>query len=496
MSGSAYQSLETKFKLLSDLADAEEILNWDGAAMMPSGGAASRGDQLAALRGVKHDILTTEAMADLFEEALGENLSVEQTANLGEMQRLGRHATALDADLVTAFSKACSTCETVWRDARAKDDFHAVAPYLEEVLRLVRHVSVAKAERLGLSAYDALLDEYEPDGRSAVIDHVFADLEEFLPGFVDDALRAQTRRPEPLKPEGPFAAETQRAVALTFMETLGFDFDHGRLDVSLHPFCGGTPDDVRITTRYDAADFLTGLFGVLHETGHALYEQGLPSAWRGQPAGLARGMSLHESQSLLMEMQTCRSKAFIDHAAPILAARYAGEGALWEADNLYRIVTTVSPGFIRVDADEATYPAHVILRYRLEKALIEGTMEIADLPSAWNDGMQRLLGITPPSDREGCLQDIHWYDGAWGYFPTYTLGAISAAQIFRAAVDADPDIPDGISKGDFKPLLSWLRTHIHAKGSLYSTEEILTQATGRGLDVSAFKDHLRSRYLD
>ena len=252
------------------------------------------------------------------------------------------------------------------------------------------------------------------------------------------------------------------------MERLGFDFHHGRLDVSLHPFCGGTPDDVRITTRYDEADFRSALMGVMHETGHALYERGLPAAWRGLPVGDARGMMLHESQSLLIEMQVCRSRAFLAFAAPLLREAFGGDGPAWRADNLYRYYTRVEPGFIRVEADEVTYPAHVILRYDLERAMIAGDLDPADLPGAWNDGMRKLLGITPPNDRLGCLQDIHWYDGAWGYFPTYTLGAMAAAQIFQAAVAAEPAIPDGIARGEFAPLVGWLRANVHGKGSLLS----------------------------
>jgi len=283
------------------------------------------------------------------------------------------------------------------------------------------------------------------------------------------------------------------------MEALGFDFDHGRLDISLHPFCGGTPDDVRITTRYDEADFTSSLMGVLHETGHALYERGLPKQWRGQPVGEALGMSIHESQSLLVEMQVCRSRAFLGYAAPLMREAFAAEskdgGPAWGPENLYRLYTRVKPGFIRVDADEVTYPLHVIVRYRLEKAMIEGDMEIADLPAAWNDGFKELLGLTPSTDREGCLQDLHWFDGAWGYFPTYTLGAMTAVQLFEAAKKAVPEIEPAIAKGDFKPLFGWLKTHVHTKGSLLTANELLIEATGKPLDPKIFKAHLKARYL-
>ena len=495
-----YQQLERRFKRLSALGEAQAVLHWDMAAIMPRGGAGARAEQLAELKAVRHGLLTAPEIGDLLDAAeAADGLKGWQPANLREMRRLWTKATALPEDLVVALSKACSACEMVWRTARSEADFAAVKPSLEEVLKLVRECARAKAEKLGLGLYDALLDDYEPGGRGQDIDSVFAELEDFLPGLLSDALDAQAARPEVIFPEGPFPEDRQKALGVRLMEALGFDFDHGRLDISLHPFCGGTPDDVRITTRYDEADFTSSLMAVLHETGHALYVRGLPKPWRGQPVGKALGMSIHESQSLLIEMQVCRSRAFLGYAAPLMREAFAPEskdrGPAWEPENLYRLYTRIEPGFIRVDADEVTYPLHVILRYRLEKAMIEGDMEIADLPAAWNEGFKGLLGLTPPSDREGCLQDLHWFDGAWGYFPTYTLGAMTAAQLFDAAKKAVPEIEPGIAKGDFKPLFRWLKTHVHGKGSLLTANELLTEATGGPLDAKIFKAHLKARYL-
>jgi carboxypeptidase Taq len=282
---------------------------------------------------------------------------------------------------------------------------------------------------------------------------------------------------------------------MRLMERIGFDFANGRLDTSAHPFCGGTPDDVRITTRYNEDDFARALMGVLHETGHALYQRGLPAEWRRQPVGRARGMAVHESQSLLLEMQACRSRAFVKFAAPILREAFGGAGPGWDEDALYRRQTQVRRSLIRVDADEVTYPAHVILRYRLERAMIEGDLVPAELPGAWAEGLRGLLGIAPNTDREGCLQDIHWYDGAWGYFPTYTLGAMIAAQLFAALRHAVPEVMEAIAAGDFAPLLGWLREHVHSKGSLLTTAELVQGATGRPLETASFERHLRDRYL-
>ena len=496
MTLSAYPALQDRFRRIGALRDAAAMLHWDLATMMPKGGAEARGEQLAVLKAMSHGLLvapeTGERLAAAAEDA---TLDPWQRANVHEMRRQWTHATALSEAQVEALSRASTACEQVWREARATSDFPRVRPLFAHLLTLVREAAQAKAERLGLSPYDALLDEFEPDGRSAEIDVLFADLGAFLPGFLAEVLERQAKAPPVAEPAGPFPVAAQRAAGLRLMAALGFDFDYGRLDISLHPFCGGTPDDVRITTRYDEADFRPALMGVLHETGHALYERGLPLSWRGQPVGDARGMVLHESQSLLMEMQVCRSPQFLAFAAPLLREAFGGDGPAWEADNLYRHYTRVEPGFIRVDADEVTYPAHVILRYELERAMIAGDLAPADLPGAWNEGFRRLLGRTPPDDRRGCLQDIHWYDGAWGYFPTYTLGALAAAQLFAAAVATEPALPDEIAAGRFTPLLGWLRTHLHGKGSSASTRTLLIEATGRPLETTAFRTHLHRRYL-
>jgi carboxypeptidase Taq len=490
----AYKSLETRFKRMNLVRDAIAMLEWDSAAMMPDGGSNARAEQVATLKVLAHEQACDPALADLFAAARGED--PWQDANLREMRRDWLHATALPADLVEARSKAVSDCEMRWRSARKANDFKGLLPSMRRVLDLTKQVAAIKAEKLGRTKYDALLDEYEPGGSAAEIDAVFDDLAAFLPEFTNAALERQATKPAPLKLDGPFPASAQKALAHDLMGSVGFDFAHGRLDTSHHPFCGGVPDDVRLTTRWDENDFAKGLMGVLHETGHAMYERGLPVAWRNQPVGFARGMSAHESQSLLVEMQACRSDAFLSYLAPKAAAVFGKSGPAWTAENFARVYRRVSRGLIRVDADEVTYPAHVILRYRLERALIEDRMDLADLPGAWNESMKKLIGVVPPDDRDGCLQDIHWPGGAWGYFPTYTLGAMTAAQLFAAAKKADPSIEPGLAKGDFAPLMGWLRANWHALGASLSTSEMLVRATGKKLDAAVFKAHLKARYLD
>jgi carboxypeptidase Taq len=491
----AYDELVARFSRLSRVSDAAAMLQWDMAAVMPEGGAEARGAQLATLRVIAHETLTDPATGDLLANVDAHGLEPWRAANLSEMRNAYRRALAVPKDLVEALSVAGSRCEMTWRTARDASDFKLVLPEAEKLLALTREKAQALSAALNLTPYDALLDGYEPGGRAADIDPIFADLARFLPGFIAEAREKTRERGSGVRPRGPFPIAKQKAFAEKLMARAGFDFAHGRLDTSHHPFCGGVPDDVRITTRYNESDFVSGLMGVLHETGHALYEQGLPKEWRDQPVGQARGMSLHESQSLLMEMQACRSREFLSFLAPLLRETY-GDDPAFEADNLRRLYVRVEPGFIRVDADEATYPAHVILRYRLERAMIAGEMTFADLPAAWNDGMKSLLGLTPKSDAEGCLQDIHWYGGDFGYFPTYTLGAMTAAQLFAAARAALPGVMDDLARGEFADLRGWLRANVHGLASSQSARGLLEKATGRPLSVEPFKAHLKARYLD
>lgn len=493
----AYHTLTARFARLGALGDAAGILHWDRQTLMPAGAADGRAEQLAQLSVIAHEILTASQTGDLIDQAHDERQHLDpwEGANLREMRRAYLHASAVPADLVAASSKASSRSGMIWREARAQSDFGQLAPALAETLHLQRAVGAAKGTALGLDSYDALLDGYDPGMRRATIDPLFTDLRATLPGLIEAVRARQASGPAPLPLPGPFPVETQAAIGERLMQAVGFDMTRGRLDVSLHPFCGGAADDVRITTRYDSDDASRALMGVLHETGHALYEQGLPAAWRHQPVGTARGMTLHESQSLLVEMQACRSFAFCSFLAPVLREAFGGEGPAWTAENLHGLYTRVEPGLIRVDADEVTYPAHILLRYDLETAMIAGDLAVNDLPGAFNDGLRDLLGLTVPDDRQGCLQDIHWPSGSFGYFPTYTLGAMAAAQLFRAACEAAPGILTGLAVGDFTDLRGWLRESVHARASLLETDDLLLAATGRPLSAADFTRHLHHRYL-
>jgi carboxypeptidase Taq len=488
----AYDRLKARFARLGALGEAQAMLHWDAAAVMPPGGAAARGEQLATLAGLAHQLMTEPAMAaDLAEAEAGGGW---EGANLELMRHAQARATALPGALVEASSRANSACETVWREARAKADFGLVRPHLAEVVKLQRETAAALSAVTGLSPYDSLMEGYQRGIGAGDVEPIFAAYEGFLAEALPRAEEIQARRPAALAPRGPFAVPAQQALCREMAGRVGLDFAHARLDESLHPFCGGTPSDVRITTRYTPDSFAQALLGVLHETGHAQYERGLPQDFARQPVGEAAGMAAHESQSLIVEMQAARSDAFLSYLGRRLPEVFGADPA-YAPENLGRLWRRVERGFIRVDAGEISYPAHVILRFRLERAMIGGELAVADLPGAWNEGFARLLGREVPDDVQGCLQDIHWHDGAFGYFPSYTLGAMAAAQLMRAVREAVPDVDAALAEGDFAPMMGWLREKVHSQGSRLGFQDLLRHATGKPLDPEDFMAHLRARYL-
>lgn len=489
-----YQQLTHTFTRLARFGHLSAIAGWDMYTMMPPGGSQARSEALAELSVLQHQILTDKRVGDWLAAAEQEPLDDVQRANLREMRRHYQQAAILPASLVEAKSLAGSRCEHAWRSQRPANDWQGFAPNLQEVVRLSREEAAIRADTLGGSRYDALLDIYEPDMTSARLDTLFADLKSWLPQLLQQALEKQAQHP-PLAPEGPFPVESQRALGLEVMTLLGFDFESGRLDVSAHPFCGGVPEDVRITTRYSEQELFSALLGVIHETGHARYEQGLPREWRGQPVQLARSTAIHESQSLFFEMQLARSTPFLKQLRPRVLNHFADQPA-FSPDNFVAWNQRVKPGLIRIDADEVSYPAHIILRYEIERALIDGEIEVADIPELWDHKMQEWLGLsTRDNYRDGCMQDIHWTDGGFGYFPTYTLGAMYAAQLFQAARTALPTLERDIAEGDLSALFDWLRQNIWQHGSRFPTGQLICNASGEDLNPAHFRRHLESRYL-
>lgn len=487
MNKDAYRELYQRFDRHYLLRSSADMLEWDAQAMMPEGAGDLRAAQLATLRVLAHEAIAAQDMGALLDAA---TVSEEwDKANLEAMRRAWVHSAAVPVDLVEARTKAVAAGELAWRGARRDDDFASLLPLLTEIVNLTRQMGEAKASLMKLSVYDALADEYEPGSREAELETLFGRLEKELPPIIDAIVEKQ-RGFSPIT--GHFPVDRQVALGRLLAEKMGFDFDRGRLDVSAHPFCGGAAEDVRMTTRYDASDFLSSVLGVIHETGHALYEMGLPRPWARQPVGHVPGMGLHESQSLLMEMQAARTPEFLSYLANLASQEL---GIIVAPSAMAEHATRVERSLIRVDADEATYPLHIIVRFNIERALLSGDLAVKDLPGAFREAMGRIVGIRPETDREGCLQDVHWPTGSFGYFPSYTIGAIAAAQLYAAALAKHPAIPSELANGDFTTLRSYARANVHELGSKYDTNGVLARATGRGLDVGVLLEHLRRRYL-
>jgi len=470
------------------------IVHWDRETNMPPKGIEARGAALAELAALMHRMRTDSQLRQRIERAEQEPLDETQRANLREIRREWQQANALPEALVQARSLASSRCEHAWRTQRQANDWCGFVGNFRDVLRIAREEAELLSQRQGVSRYEALMDRFEPGMSCAEVDRVFCDLKAWLPALVRQVEWRQAREVV-LTPVGPFDTSRQAELCQRVTRLLGFDFDAGRLDVSTHPFSGGVPEDVRLTTRYRDDDFQQSLMGTIHETGHGRYEQNRPRALLGQPVSEARSMAIHESQSLSFEMQLGRSRGFAGLLAPMLAEALGAQPA-FEPGNLYRLLTRVKPGLIRVDADEATYPAHVILRYEIERALIEGEIEPEDIPALWDEKMLALLGHdTRGNFRDGPMQDVHWPAGMFGYFPCYTLGAMYSAQWFAAIRRATPELDARIARGDLTPVFDWLRDNIWLQASRWTTEELALRASGERLNPAHFRAHLERRYL-
>ena len=491
----SFQKLDDLCRRLDALDHALAILGADEATHMAPGGGEARAEAMAVLAGMHHRQATAPEIADWIDAAEQETLSEDQRAALREFRRVHTNLTCLPAEFVERQTRTRMRCEQLWRELRPRNDWAGFLPALDAVVELTREEAQRRAQVLKLDPYDALIEQYDPGGRTADIAPLFDELKGFLVDFVPRALEVQAKRLEthPLRAlSGSYAIEKQRELGLAMMAAVGFDVTRGSLSVSHHPFCGGVPSDVRITTRYRSDEFLSALMGVLHETGHALYEQNLPSEWAHWPLGNARGMAMHESQSLFVEKQIGRNPAFWRWALPVVE-RHLGES--WSQDDILGHILHVERGLIRVDADEVTYPLHVILRFEIEQELIAGRLDTADLPEAWDRRMRDYLGLsTLDSPADGPMQDVHWPSGAIGYFPSYTLGAMIAAQQWAAMSRDLPDIDARLAEGRFDAINEWRRERVWSAGSRWSTPELIEKATGEPLNAAYFRDHLERRY--
>jgi carboxypeptidase Taq len=488
----AYDRYRERMSEIQALNSALALLSWDQETLMPPRGLASRSTTRAALAGLVHDRATDPALGALLEGLAGSGPDAAAAANVRESLRDYRRAVRVPRDLVTELAETTTLAQQAWAEARARNEWPRFAPLLGRIVDLKRR----EAEALGYrdEPYDALLDEYEPGARAADLARIFAEVRTALVPLVEAARRDPADRGEDLL-RGGLAVAGQDALGRRVLKDLGFDLEGGRLDLSAHPFSTQiAPGDVRLTTHYDADDLQKSLYSTIHEAGHGMYEQGLPADQVGLPLGEAVSLGVHESQSRLWENQIGRSRAFMSYLLPLLRRHFPGRFDGIAPEQLDRAVNVVRPSPIRIEADEVTYTLHIVLRMELERALLRGEIAVADLPSLWNERMRADLGVVPADDAEGVLQDIHWSFGLFGYFPTYALGNLYAAELHVAAKRDLPGLDDDVARGDFLPLLGWLREHIHRRGRELAPRELVRAATGREPGAGPYLDYLRAKF--
>jgi carboxypeptidase Taq len=492
----AYAELIRRTKEAAVLSSCGAVLGWDERTYMPHNGSAFRGDQMALLARLTHEMNTDPKVGECLSAVEGSRLVKDpespEAINAREIRRTYDRAVKLPKELVEELARVTTRAQQVWQEARGRNDFPAFRPWLEKVVDLKRW----EAEAIGYKEhpYDALLDEYEPGATASRVREVFAALSAELVPLIA-AISQSRRAPQRDILESDYPVDDQQAFAREAAAAIGFDFEAGRLDVTTHPFCSGIgPGDCRITTRYNSRFFNEAFFGVLHEAGHGIYEQGLAAEHFGTPLGSYCSLGIHESQSRLWENQVGRGRPFWAHFFPKAQRAFPEALGNMSPDDFHFAVNGVRPSFIRVEADEATYNLHIILRFELELNLITGDLKPADLPGAWNDRFTKMFDLTPLDDRQGCLQDIHWSMGGLGYFPTYTLGNLYAAQLMAAARAQLPGLEDDFARGQFGRLKVWLNERVHRPGRSYRSGELCRRVTGEGLRHGPLVAYLRDKY--
>ena len=495
----AYRTLTERFGSAGRLNAAKESLFWDSHTCMPKGASWSRGEQVAAIDAARQDLIAAPDSEELFAiaELAADSLEPAERANLREMRRLSRHETAVPKALMMERARVIARTQAAWLAAKQASDFALFAEPFADLMPINIEIAASKAQALDLAPYDALMDEFDPGLTMAIVDPILDDLASELPKLLQEVSERQASWPQPISFTGDFSTDRQRALAYKLAAAVGHRSDHLMIGVAPHPFAlVGSPGDNRIAVRFDPKNIRFAVMATLHECGHALYEAGLPSKHAFTPVGSPRGATAHESQSLMVEMQASRSREFLSWLAPQLQEAFGGDPAGWRIDNVLNIYRRIDQGHIRIEADEISYPLHVILRYWIERALLSGDLKISDLPGAWSDLSSKLLGRRPPNDALGCLQDLHWASGLFGYFPNYALGATFAAQTFERALEDDPDILTSLNNGDFGPYRDWVAPRIHARASEVPFAELVMDVTGAPLSAESLKRHLRRRYLE
>jgi carboxypeptidase Taq len=497
MTDSPLSKLRQRWRQIHDLQEAQGLLDWDQQTMMPKRGAEQRGQQAAALATVAHEKLIAPELGDLLaaaeaETAGGSDGDPDLSADLRELRRERERAVRLPAELVAEQARVCTLAQSAWEEAHTAGAFAPFAPHLERVLQVMREV--AAALRNGeASAYDVLLDEYEPGMNEAALEQIFSDLR---PPLVDllGRLQGATHQVRTDVLRGHYPVKAQERFLRDLVARMGLDLEAGRMDRSVHPFTAGTLRDVRITVRYDEETPLPALFGAIHEAGHALYEQGLDPQRFRDPSGGYCSLGIHESQSRLWENLLGRSLPFWRFFLPRLKEAIPGALAGVALEAFHEAINAVQPSLIRVEADEVTYNLHIILRFQLERALVSGDLTVADLPGAWREQCANLLGLEPSSDSEGALQDVHWSAGLFGYFPTYALGNLYGAQFLEAMRGSLGDLDDLMTRGELAPIKGWLNEAIHRRGRRHLAPELCQQVCGAPLTSDALLQHLERKY--
>lgn len=496
----AYEKLVERFEQIIDLNNASAILYKEAETTMPKGSSKDRTRQLTALALTTHNLIADPSVEQWLDEAEKnkKSLSHEDQRNLTLMRRSWVREAALPDDLAKEVARLGSEGEELHTKLRKTGDWSKMKDWYGHSIETMRTVAQLQQPKLGTaSLYETLFSSFSPDLADATVAREFDALEKALPGLIRDALKHQKEGPQPIPLTGEFPAEQQAELSLRITKAMGFDLNVGRVDaIDAHPSTGGSASDVRFTTdTSDTSSFLSSVYSTVHECGHALYEQGTPLNLRYRPSGATMGMAVHESQSGIMERNAAHEPAFFEFLEKQAREVFnRPDDPALDAKNLELLAKQVEPSFIRIEADELTYPAHILLRYKLEKAMVEGEITVDELPQKWNEGMEKLLGITPPDNAKGCMQDVHWPAGLVGYFPAYALGNMIAAQLYNAAVKAHPEIPAELGNGNFKPLREWLRDNVHSKGSTLTTDELMVQATGEKLNAKYYLDHLSRRY--
>ena len=487
--GEQFQALSRQ---LADLRSTLSLLIWDQETQMPRQGVDDRAGQVATLAGLYHERLVSDRYGEVIDQVESLSDDAWTQADVREARRLHSKATRLPPALVRELARTTSLAYHAWVAARQASDFAAFAPWLTRIVGLKRQE--AECLKIGETRYDALLDEYEPGATEAHLHQVFSRLRPRLTDLLG-RIQGSGKQPSSELLKGHYPVAEQKRFGRRVVTAMGFDWDSGRLDQSPHPFCSGlTPRDVRITTRYNTADFGVAIFGMIHEAGHGLYEQGLDSERYGLPATATISLGIHESQSRLWENLVGRSPGFWQYWYPHLQETFPGQLDGLPLHGFVRGINRVEAGLIRVEADEVSYGLHVILRFELERELLAGNLEVDELESQWKVMMEDFLGVRPPDAATGVLQDVHWSSGLFGYFPTYLIGTIYATQFYRQALQDLPGLEESIAEGDLSPLRQWLRDRIHRKGKLYPAEELVQQVTGDALSDDEFVDYLNEKY--